>query len=61
MAPIETGRHTFIAPFVNAEIPGYLVIEDSFPNGRPAFEDAGVYKRTKEGQEAFDRFVKTIG
>ncbi|WP_034444948.1 UDP-glucose--hexose-1-phosphate uridylyltransferase [Butyrivibrio sp. AE2032] len=24
-------------------------------------EDAGVYKRTKEGQEAFDRFVKTIG
>ncbi|RKM58772.1 UDP-glucose--hexose-1-phosphate uridylyltransferase [Butyrivibrio sp. CB08] len=24
-------------------------------------EDAGVYKRTKEGQEAFDRFVKTLG
>ena len=24
-------------------------------------EDAGVYKRTKEGQEAFDRFISTIG
>ena len=48
MAPIETGRHTFIAPFVNAEIPGYLVIEDSFPNGRPAFEDAGVYMTTRD-------------
>ncbi len=24
-------------------------------------EDAGVYKRTKEGQEAFDRFVSTLG
>ena len=26
------------APFVNAEETGYLVIEDSFPNGRPALE-----------------------
>ena len=24
-------------------------------------EDAGVYKRTKEGQEAFDRFIKALG
>ena len=24
-------------------------------------EDAGVYKRTEEGQKAFDRFVKTLG
>lgn len=24
-------------------------------------EEAGVYKRTKEGQEAFDRFISTIG
>ncbi|MBQ0165804.1 MAG: mannitol dehydrogenase family protein [Treponema sp.] len=46
MAPITTGRNTFIAPFVNAEVPQYLVIEDSFPNGRPAFdklEGSGVY------------------
>ena len=43
MAPMETGIGTFIAPFVNAEMPEYLVIEDSFPNGRPPLEKAGVY------------------
>lgn len=37
-----TQKHTFIAPFVNAEKPQYLVIEDHFPNGRPPLEKAGV-------------------
>ena len=40
-APIVTGKHTFVAPFVNAEECEYLVIEDSFPNGRPALEKGG--------------------
>ena len=43
MAPVVTDKGTFIAPFVNAEIPEYLVIEDRFPNGRPSLEKAGVY------------------
>ena len=44
MAPIETAKRTYIAPFVNAEKPQYLVIEDRFPNGRPALEQGfGVY------------------
>ncbi len=43
MSPIITDKGTFIAPFVNAEIPEYLVIEDKFPNGRPPLEDGGVY------------------
>ncbi len=43
MQPIVTGKKTFIAPFVNAEGPQYLVVEDSFPNGRPPLEKAGVY------------------
>ena len=43
MAPIVTEKKTFIAPFVNAEKPQYLVIEDKFPNGRPPLEKAGVY------------------
>lgn len=43
MAPIVTSKNTFIAPFVNAEIPQYLVVEDRFPNGRPPLEKAGVY------------------
>ncbi len=41
--PIITEKHTYIAPFVNAEESQYLVIEDSFPNGRPALDKAGVY------------------
>ena len=43
MAPVVTDKKTFIAAFVNAEKPQYLVIEDKFPNGRPPLEKAGVY------------------
>ena len=32
----------YVAPFVNAERPEYLVIEDDFPNGRPPLEKAGI-------------------
>ena len=39
---VITGKNTYIAPFVNAEKPQYLVIEDNFPNGRPELEKAGV-------------------
>ncbi|MBQ6918754.1 MAG: mannitol dehydrogenase family protein [Synergistaceae bacterium] len=38
---VVTSKKTYIAPFVNAEAPGYLVIEDSFPNGRPKLEESG--------------------
>jgi len=43
MAIARTNTGTLIAPFVNAEITEYLVLEDAFPNGRPALEGAGVY------------------
>ncbi|PHV71191.1 mannitol dehydrogenase [Sporanaerobium hydrogeniformans] len=39
---ICTDKNTYTAPFVNAEAPQYLVIEDLFPNGRPCLEEAGV-------------------
>lgn len=39
---IVTSRNTYTAPFVNAEISEYLVIEDKFTNGRPPLEEAGV-------------------
>ena len=39
--PVITSKHTYIAPFVNAEESEYLVIEDAFPNGRPPLEAAG--------------------
>ena len=39
---IVTDRHTFTAPFVNAEETEYLVIEDKYTNGRPPLELGGV-------------------
>ena len=42
MNPKKTASGSFVAPFVNAEKPQYLVVEDKFPNGRPALEKAGV-------------------
>ncbi len=41
MQPVMTTKKTFIAPFINAEGPQYLVIEDSFPNGRPELDKVG--------------------
>ena len=43
MKPIATAKGTVVAPFVNAEGPQHLVIEDTFPNGRPLLEKAGVH------------------
>ena len=48
MSPVITSKKTFIAPFANAEGPQYLVIEDSFPNGRPPLEEAGVFMADRE-------------
>jgi fructuronate reductase len=48
MAPIITNKNTFIAPFVNSEVPQYLVVENTFPNGRPPLEKAGVYFTDRE-------------
>jgi fructuronate reductase len=44
----ETAKHTFVAPFVNAESCQYLVLEDCFPNGRPAFEKTGIFMTERE-------------
>ncbi len=43
-----TEKKTYIAPFVNAEVPQYLVIEDKFPNGRMPLELAGVIFTDRE-------------
>ncbi len=59
MAPVITGKRTYIAPFVNAEGPQYLVIEDKFPNGRPALEKAGVYMTDRETVNKVERMKVT--
>lgn len=61
MQPVITGRKTYIAPFVNAEKPQYLVIEDSFPNGRPALEKGfGVYLADRNTVNLSERMKVTV-
>lgn len=48
LEPIVTSKNTYVAPFVNAEESEYLVIEDSFPNGRPALEKGGIMFTDRE-------------
>lgn len=45
---VVTSKNTYVAPFVNAEEPQYLVIEDAFPNGRPNLEEGGIIFADKE-------------
>lgn len=42
MQPLITKKNSYVAGYVNAEECGYLVVEDSFPNGRPDMSCAGV-------------------
>lgn len=59
MAPVITSKRTYIAPFVNAEGPQYLVIEGKFPNGRPKLEDAGVYMTDRDTVNKVERMKVT--
>ena len=61
MQPVITTKKTYIAPFVNAEKPQYLVIEDSFPNGRPALEKGfGVYMADRKTVNLAERMKVTV-
>ena len=60
MEIVITDKKTYIAPFVNAEKPQYLVVEDSFPNGRPPFEKAGVYMTDRDTVNASERMKVTV-
>lgn len=59
MDPIITSKNTYIAPYVNAEAPQYLVIEDHFPNGRPALEKAGVFMTDRDTVNKVERMKVT--
>ena len=61
MQPVITAKKTYIAPFVNAEKPQYLVIEDSFPNGRTALEKGfGVYMADRKTVNLAERMKVTV-
>jgi len=59
MSIVVTSKRTYIAPFVNAEGPQYLVIEDRFPNGRPQLEKAGVYLTDRDTVNKVERMKVT--
>ncbi|MGB8452372.1 MAG: mannitol dehydrogenase family protein [Anaerocolumna sp.] len=45
---VITSKNTYVAPFVNAEEPQYLVIEDNFKNGRLPLDQGGIIYTSKE-------------
>ena len=51
MEMIITSKNTYTAPFINAEIAEYFIVEDKFPNGRPKLEEAGIYITDRETVE----------
>ncbi len=55
MEIIRTQRNSVSAAFVNTEATHYLVIEDRFPNGRPALEKAGVILTDRETVDRIER------
>ncbi|MDU5109905.1 MAG: mannitol dehydrogenase family protein [Clostridium sp.] len=55
LEPIITSKNTYVAPFVNAEECEYLVIEDSFPNGRPNLEKDGIIFTNRETVDKVER------
>ena len=57
---VVTDKHTYIAPYANAEKAQYLVIEDHFPNGRPPLEDAGVYMTERHTVNQSERMKVTV-
>jgi fructuronate reductase len=52
---LKTSKNSVIAPFVNTEEAQYLVVEDSFPNGRPPLEKVGVYFCDKNTVDKVER------
>ena len=52
---VITSKNTYVAPFVNAEECEYLVIEDSFPAGRPELEKGGVIFTDRETVDKVER------
>ena len=55
-----TAKHTYMAPFVNAEATQYLFIEDSFPNGRPPLDKArGIWLTDRDTVNAVETMKVT--
>ena len=56
---VKTSNGVFAAPFVNAEVPEYLVVEDIFPNGRPDLAKGGVILTDRDTVDKAERMKVT--
>ena len=57
--PVRSERGTVTAPYVNAEETEYLVIEDSFPNGRLPLDRAGIIYTDRATVDKVERMKVT--
>ena len=57
--PVRNERGTVTAPFVNAEETEYLIIEDSFPNGKLSLDKAGIIYTDRETVDKVERMKVT--
>ena len=57
--PVRNERGTVTAPYVNAEETEYLVIEDSFPNGRLPLDKAGIIYTDRATVDKVERMKVT--
>lgn len=48
MDPVITAKRSYVSAFVNSEECEYLVIENNFPNGKPALDKVGIYFTDRE-------------
>lgn len=56
---VKTTTGVYAAPFVNAEVPEYLVVEDDFPNGRPDLAKGGVILTDRDTVDKAERMKVT--
>lgn len=57
--PVRNERGTVTAPYVNAEETEYLIIEDSFPNGRLPLDKAGIIYTDRATVDKVERMKVT--
>lgn len=59
LSPYITKKNTFIAPYVNAEKPQYLIIEDSFKTDRLPLDKGGIIYTQREIVDKVERMKVT--
>lgn len=57
--PYVTKKNTFIAPYVNAEKPQYLIIEDNFKTDRLPLDQGGIIYTSRETVDKVERMKVT--